>query len=283
MYDVVATEAKFPRSTFGAAAVAVAGLLVAALAPAGVFSWFRSHVVGKPHPFTEPFELHPGHRMVAGLGALLAGWGLWQLGRRRLRDPQALRGIFFALATLGFIGTVVFNLRWAGVQQGIWGWWLPDLHVFYFPTAIAFSLFSLAAIGVHPWKELTLARIAPALALGIAYGGFSNLWHCCAPLWDDDSIPWPLLILAFASWAIAFAGFVAGAGVRMRQPHGEAIAALLFAFGYPWHTPLWFIQGLLGGIFAVRLARRTSSILTPGIFIVSAYVVHTTLPFLFAG
>jgi hypothetical protein len=267
-----------------AIAIAIGGTAVASFSPAATFVWFRAHVIGMPDPRTEPFVLEPGQRIVAVLGAWLAAGALLWVGRRPAVTLGARRGRWMVATCAAFVATVFLNARWAGVQLGLWDFFLPWLGLVYVPAVVAFGACAFGLMGLEPWKALRPRSALCAAAFGAGYGGFSGLWHCCAPLGAGNGpVPWPLALLALTGWAIAFCGFVAIHGARLRAPRGEALGAILFAVGYPWHTPLWFVQGLIGGVFAVWLARRSESVVAPGIFLATAYTVHTTVPFAVAG
>lgn len=256
-------------------------MVVGLVAPESWFAWFRAEVVGTPHPFTEPFVLSMGQRLTAVVSAALGGFSLWRmLVRDPAPPPEALGRRWTQVASVTFAGTVLFNVRYAGVQLGVWRFWLPFLGHLYLPITAAFTTSALLALGPGPWRSLQPRAGWVSVGLGMAYGGFSGLWHCCAPLWESQGVFWPLAALIVPVWAVALAGFVTGVSLRLRSPAGEALAALLFAAGYPWHTLLWFAQGLVAGAFFVLLARRVGSALAPGLFIASAYLVHTTIPFL---
>lgn len=266
-----------------AAAIAMIGPLVAAFASPFAFVWFRSHVVGTPDPRTEPFVLVTSQRWTAALAALLAAGCLTRLAALR-NDRQSfvprLSSPGMLVAIPAFAGVVLMNLRYAGVQQGLWGFWWPAVSHAYFPLVALFTAGSLVGLGINALRTMTRQGVLISCLLGVSYGGFSSLWHCCSALWLSQGTPWPLAVLALIPWALAIGAFPLIAALRCRAPVSHVVAAILFAVGYPWHTPLWFLQGLLGGAFWVYLSQRTGSLLSPGLFLSCAYLIHTTVPFL---
>jgi hypothetical protein len=278
------TEQLTGRATSAfAAAVAVIGPLVAAFASSSAMVWFRSNVVGTPDPRTEPFVLVASQRWTAAFAALLAALCLTKLAAlpndRQLFIPR-LSSPGMLVAIPAFAGVVLLNLRYAGVQQGLWDFWWPSIRHAYFPLVALFTIGSLAALGIRALRTMTRQGVLISCLLGVSYGGFSSLWHCCAALWQSQDTPWPLAVAALIPWALAIGAFPLAAALRCRAPVSYVVAAVLFAVGYPWHTPLWFLQGLLGGAFWVHLSRRTGSLLSPGLFLSCAYLIHTTVPFL---
>ena len=262
-------------------AFALAGVAVALLAPASVFSYFRSHVVGLRGPDAAELVVAPVHRAYAVAGSVLAAAVLAALARRPQVSVAPPARAPFVVAAVALLVLVFFNLRYAGVQLGLFGLFIRDLYLAYWPSVVVFTGAAWIALGTAPWRALDAPGALSALALGAAYGAFSSLWHCCPPAWESD-VAWPLSLSGVVVWAVAFAAFVAATAARAASPRGELAGALLFAFGYPWHTPLWFVQGLLGGAFSVWLARRSGSSAAPGVFLATSYVVHTTLPYAFA-
>src|SRR5262249_42607214 len=52
-----------------------------------------------------------------------------------------------------------------------------------------------------------------------------------------------------------------------------------FALLYPWHTPLFAMQGFAGGALATWLVRCCESGWAPTLFLAAAYTTHVVLPF----
>jgi hypothetical protein len=261
------------------ASFASIGTAVAMLAPSSAFVWFRAEVIGGPDPATEPFAISAMQRVLAAIGATLAGIALARLVRRpalRVASPSAIP---FGLAGVALVVLVALNVRWMGVALGIWSWSISNLHLVYYGAMAVFTLATYAALGLGAWRALDRGALAVCVALGAAYGCFSALWHCCGPIWITEQPPWPIALVVLVVAAVALPSFVAALACRWRAPWGELAGALVFALDYPWHTPLWFAQCLLGGAFFVACARRAGTPLAGGIFLATAFVVHTTLPF----
>lgn len=244
--------------------IASAGTLIA-LAPSTWITGLASRLVGFGGPPTAT------HRVIAIVGALASGFALARLGAI---PPQPLLAIDRARLRLAAIVAAILvaqNVTLALQSFGLGGpgYFLGDGNLVVCASLVAASLAIIvtrAAWTRGGW----LASLA-----GFGYGAFSALWHCCPPLGSIqlDGLAW-LIALSLAMGAIGRVAAVAPA------PRGELLGALLFAVVYPWHTPLWFAQCLVGGAFATRLVRVTGSGLAPVAFLAAAYVAHTTLPFL---
>jgi len=261
--------------------VAVVAILVGAslacgaalLLPTSAFDTVLADFIGQPgHAATTSWQ-----RLLAvagaGLGAISLASIAWGLKDRTLPAPPR-RGVL--VTVLG--GLLALNALTVAHRLGaLRHLRLPRASYTILPVIIVLGCAWFLARGARG-RELRAGDVglwAPAAA-GAGYGCFSGLWHCCAPPWvyADGTTP-----LWFGTLALAL-GAVGRAAASLRFGFGEILGAVVFGVTYPWHTPAFFVQSLLGGAFATALVRVTGSGWAPTAFLGAAYLTHTTLPFL---
>lgn len=244
--------------------IAGAGTLIA-LAPSTWIAGLAFRLVGSGELSTNT------HRTIAIAGAIASGFALARLGALPPRPLHAIDRTRLHLAAVVAPILVAQNasLAWQSFGQGGPGYFLGDGNLVVCGLLVVASL--IIVVARTAWtRSVGLASLA-----GLGYGAFSALWHCCPPIGSIQ--------IAGLAWLAALSlamGAIGRAAAVVRAPVGELIGALGFAVVYPWHTPLWFAQCLIGGAFATRLVRVTGSGLAPTAFLAAAYVAHTTLPFI---
>jgi hypothetical protein len=178
---------------------------------------------------------------------------------------------------------IVFNVWIAGAWFQAWSG--PQLSEPVWAVLagllMAGSLFSMArATAPAGPSRVASGQLLLATGTGIGYGCFSALWHCCPPLWTmgaASNVIFSLVWLAALPLGLGGIGRVCAA---RSAPAGELMGAMAFALVYPWHSPAFFLQCLLGGALATWLVRKSGSGWAPILFLVFAYVCHMSLPFL---
>ncbi len=219
-----------------------------------------------------------GQRAIAFVGVLLGALGLSVAAARMratvLSSPHRIWALLAPFAIL-----VAGNALTFGWRHGA----LRSVRVPWSVWAVVALVTCGACLAVLTERRRSVRASLPlgvGPALGVAYGCFSALWHCCAPLWSEVGTPAHAVgVLWFATLALVL-GAAGRVGAALRVGVGEVVGALAFAVVYPWHTAGWFLQCLVGGAFAVGAVRVTGSGWAPVLFLGSAYLTHTTLPFL---
>src|SRR5687767_3735040 len=105
-----------PLIRMAAVAVAVAGALVAALAPARWFDWVLAELIGS----TGPAGTTPAQRVMAVAGALLAAVSVlrWTASSRQVLPRPGRWRLWVAAIPFALLGAQ--NLSWAGAALGLW-------------------------------------------------------------------------------------------------------------------------------------------------------------------
>lgn len=264
-----------------AVAAAVIGAVVASaiavFAPTSAFDAVLAGFIG-----------HPGHaattvsqRLIAVVGAVLGAIAIASVALRirpRTLPAKPRRGVLL----VAFGGLLAMNAlalaHRSGVLRGVYPpRWSYTLLALVVSVGCAWFL-----AGPEPRRVPTPRRDVPlwvAAAAGAGYGCFSGLWHCCRPWWaSTDWAVSSIDIVWFSALALAL-GAVGRVAASARTGLGEALGAVVFGVTYPWHTALFFAQNLVGGAFATALVRVTGSGWSPALFLGTAYLTHTTLPF----
>lgn len=250
---------------------------VAVLAPTSAFDAVLAGFIGQPgHAATTAAQ-----RMIAVVGTAVGTLATAVIAMRMhapTLESKPRRGIL--LVVLG--GLLLLNALTLAHRSG------ALRHVY--PPRWSYAAVALAMCLGCAWfllaperrNEATQRRVLPlwvATAAGAGYGCFSGLWHCCAALWAGSNWALSLVnILWFAALALSL-GAVGRLAASVRVGLGEALGAGIFAITYPWHTFPFFVQNLIGGAFATALVRATGSGWAPALFLGTAYLTHTTLPF----
>ncbi|MBI3843420.1 MAG: hypothetical protein HY292_02155 [Planctomycetes bacterium] len=261
---------------FAMCAAVVAGIAVVALAPPSTFAAFRESVIGMGGDAA--VTITAAQRFIAACGVLLAAIAMSRLLRARAVTLALPRRRWLIIAAIPFAVAATINyvpsLRETLLDSSIGA---------YEVASIAFGLVALLALGPILVREITRQPLAPlvdGIAAGAAYGCVSALWHCCPPLWFDGPLVAVALVGGLVIGSIVLAGFVSAAGSSIAMPWGLALAGVMLAGFYPWHTPLWSVQCVAAGAFFAWLARRTGRLLAPGLALATAFLVHMSLPFI---
>lgn len=250
----------------------------AAFAPAEIFDAVLATFIGQPGPAATTLAQRLIAIVGAALGAIATVFVILR-GAPRVLSPKPRRTVVLVhvvLAGLLMVNALTLVHR-LGAFRGVY----PPRWSFT-ALAIAVSVGCTWFLASPEPKTNGRARsVSPwiAGAAGAGYGCFSGLWHCCPPWWRyADWSSSSIDVLWFTALAVTL-GAIGRVAASTRVGLGESLGAVVFAVTYPWHTVLFFTQNLIGGAFATALVRVTGSGWAPALFLGTAYLTHTTLPF----
>ncbi len=248
---------------------AAGAIAFALLAPPTAFDAILAHLIGQPGIASTTEWQRIVAAIGAALGALALGVGVFRVRGHVLPATKSRIGPLVALGVLASMNALALAHR-VGVVPG-------DVHPPRWALRVAACLVCVgcASFLVRRSSQQTSIPGWLAAAAGAGYGCYSALWHCCRPAWATS----PGALLWFSALALTL-GTVGRLGATLRPGRGEVAGAFVFALAYPFHSIPFFVQNLAGGAFATALVRTTGSGWSPALFLATAYVTHTTLPFL---
>lgn len=258
-------------------AAAGVGAVAATLAPESLVGHLRESVIGFDDAIV---TVTVAQRAIAVLGVAFGALALRRLALSPAKPhevPAAGRlasvAVPLAAAAICNVAPPIREHTWLEVGDVLVGPYLAGLAIF--------ALVAFAVLGGPLARDATRRPHAAleGIAAGAAYGCVSALWHCCPPLWAFGAGGAAGVSLVLVVGSILLAGFTSAVGLAIGGPFGLAASGAMLAAVYPWHTAAWAAQCFVAGAFFAWLARRTGSLIAPGLALATAFLVHMTLPF----